>query len=290
MARKRGNRTKRININIPSKYILLAMSILCIVMMILSFTTDFTKGPLEAIGGYTIVPFQKGITQAGRWLTDRSDDIKHMEELIKENEELKSKVDELTIQINNLEQDKYELSELRDLFLLNEKYNDYDTIGARIIAKDAGNWFDTFIIDKGINDGISVDMNVMAGSGLVGIVTEAGPNWASVRSIIDDTSNISGMVLASSDTLIVTGNLENMNDGYIEFSQLNDTEDKVVAGDQVVTSYISDKYLPGISIGYITEINKDANNLTKSGYITPVVDFKHLENVLVITQLKQQKD
>ena len=159
-----------------------------------------------------------------------------------------------------------------------------------MIGKDAGNWFSSFLIDKGKNDGIDVDMNVMAGGGLVGIVTEAGPNWATVKSIIDDNSNLSGMVLSTSDRLIVTGDLELMNEGYIRFSQLIDNEDAVVQGDLVVTSRISNRYLPGISVGYITQINKDANNLTKSGYITPIVDFKHLDTVLVIKELKQQKN
>lgn len=287
MARNRSNRTK---FSIPSKYILLALTIVCIAMMILSFTTNIISGPLEAVAAYTIVPFQKGIAQAGLWLTSRSDNIKKMNELAVENEELKTQVADLTIQINDLQQDKYELSELRQLFALDEQYSDYDKIGARVIGKDAGNWFSSFLIDKGTNDGIAVDMNVMAGSGLVGIVTEAGPNWATVKSIIDDNSNLSGMVLSSSDTLIVTGDLELMNEGYIRFSQLIDNEDVVVQGDQIVTSRISNKYLPGISVGYITEINKDANNLTKSGYLTPVVDFKHLETVLIITELKQQRD
>ena len=57
-------------------------------------------------------------------------------------------------------------------------------------------------------------------------------------------------------------------------------------GDQIVTSYISDKYLQGILIGYISEVNVDSNNLTRSGYITPVVDFKNLQEVLVITTTK----
>lgn len=287
MARNRSNRTK---FSIPSKYILLALTIVCIAMMILSFTTNVISGPLETVAAYTIVPFQKGIAQAGLWLTSRSDNIKKMNELAAENEELKTQVADLTIQINDLQQDKYELSELRQLFALDEQYSDYEKIGARVIGKDAGNWFSSFLIDKGTNDGIDVDMNVMAGSGLVGIVTEAGPNWATVKSIIDDNSNLSGMVLSSSDTLIVTGDLELMDEGYIRFSQLIDNDDVVVQGDQIVTSRISNKYLPGISVGYITQINKDANNLTKSGYLTPVVDFKHLETVLVITELKQQRD
>ena len=133
-------------------------------------------------------------------------------------------------------------------------------------------------------------MNVMAGAGLVGIVTSVGPNWATVRSIIDDESNISAMVLNTSDTMIVTGDLELYSNGTIKFSQLRDEDNAVSAGDQIVTSQISNRYLPGISIGYIKEINDDSNNLTKSGYITPIVDFEHLDIVLVVTQIKQTKD
>ena len=93
--------------------------------------------------------------------------------------------------------------------------------------------------------------------------------------------------MSTSDNLIVSGDLTLMDDGYIRFSQLMDEKDIVTQGDQVVTSAISNKYLPGISIGYITEIQLDPNNLTKSGYITPVVDFKNLSTVLVVTQLKE---
>lgn len=86
---------------------------------------------------------------------------------------------------------------------------------------------------------------------------------------------------------MVSGNLELMKEGVISFMQLIDEEDKVVEGDKIVTSSISDKYLPGILIGYINRISNDSNNLTKSGWVTPAVDFEHLEEVLVITQLKQ---
>lgn len=284
------NRSKRTKISIPSKYILLTLTIICVVMMVLSYSTNVLNGPFEAVAGYTIVPFQKGLSKMGNWLTSRSDSIKKMEELTEENEALKSTVADLTIQVNDLQQDKFELSELRSLYSLDDRYDTYDKVGARVIGKDAGNWFSTFLIDKGLNDGIDVNMNVIASGGLVGVVTDVGPNWASVRSIIDDNSNLSGMVLSTSDTCIVSGNLELMNNGYIEFSQLIDDNDVVGQGDQIVTSYISDKYLPGITVGYISHLNKDANNMTKSGYITPGVDFKHIETVLVIKELKHQKE
>ena len=287
MARGRSKRNK---ISIPAKYILLALSVICIIMMVLSYATDIMDGPPQAVAGYTVIRFQKAISYAGNWLFNRSESIKELESLRTENEELKKSVDELTIKINDLTTDKYELAELRQLFSLSEKYSDYPTVGARVIGKDAGNWYSTFLIDKGSNDGIKVNMNVMAGAGLVGIVTSVGPNWATVRSIIDDESNISAMVLNTSDTMIVTGDLEMYSNGSIKFTELRDEDGEVAAGDQIVTSQISSKYLPGISIGYIKDINNDSNNLTKSGYITPVVDFEHLDIVLVITRMKQTKE
>lgn len=130
-------------------------------------------------------------------------------------------------------------------------------------------------------------MNVLAGSGLVGRIIDVGPNWAKVMSIIDDNSNTSGMVLSTSDNLVVRGSLVLYADGLISFEMLIDSADRVVEGDKIVTSNVSDKYLPGILIGYISSITVDSNNLTKSGMITPAVDFEHLEEVLVITELKQ---
>lgn len=87
--------------------------------------------------------------------------------------------------------------------------------------------------------------------------------------------------------MMVSGDLQLMADNCISFSQLVDSRNLVVVGDKVVTSNISDKFLPNILIGYISAIEKDANNLTKSGLITPAVDFEHLGEVLVITDLKQ---
>jgi rod shape-determining protein MreC len=129
-------------------------------------------------------------------------------------------------------------------------------------------------------------MNVIAGGGLVGRVIDVGPDWAKVQSIIADNSSVSGMVLSSSDNLIVSGDLEKYRNGYISFSKLVDAVDRVKIGDKIVTSNISDKYLPGILIGYISTIDDDSNNLTKSGTLTPAVDFEHMNEVLVLLELK----
>lgn len=272
---------------LPGKYLLFILTILCTALVLLTFNTKIFSGPLSAAAGYIVVPFEEGISVVGSWLAGRSEELVQIRELIARNEELEKQVDELTIENTRLQQDRYELTNLRELYSLDAQYDEYEKTGARIIARDSGNWFHAFVINKGAMDGIAVDMNVMAGSGLVGRVVDVGPNWAKVKSIIADDSNVSAMVLSSSDRMIVSGNLKLYASGVIEFSQLVDSEEVVVEGDKVVTSDISDKYLPGILIGYINTISPDANNLTKSGRITPAVDFEHLEEVLVILQLKQ---
>ena len=272
---------------LPGKYLLFILTILCTGMVLLTFNTTVFSGPLSAIAGYTVVPCEEGISVVGSWLANRSEELAQIRVLIAENESLRQQVDELTIENTRLQQDRYELTNLRELYNLDAQYDEYEKTGARIIARDAGNWFHSFVIDKGVKDGIAVDMNVMAGSGLVGRIVDVGPNWAKVKAIIADDSNVSAMVLSSSDNMIVSGNLKLYASGVIEFEQLVDSDNVVVEGDKVVTSNISDKYLPGILVGYINTINQDANNLTKSGYLTPAVDFEHLEEVLVIMKLKQ---
>ena len=280
---KRNNQT-----SFPSKYWLLILSIICVLLMGLSLVTDHVGGPLRAIANYTIVPMQRGINTIGLWMSDLTQNFETLQEVRDENEKLQAKVDELTIKNSLLQQEKFELERLRELYALDQQYADYEKVGAHVTANDSGNWFSSFVIDKGSRDGIKIDMNVMAGTGLVGIITEVGPNWARVRSIIDDASNVSALVLSTSDKCIVNGDLTLMQDGKIRFEQLPNNESEIKVGEQVVTSHISSKYLQGILIGYISDIQVDANNLTRSGFITPVVDFQHLQEVLVITKTKAE--
>lgn len=271
----------------PSKYLLLILTILCTLMMLITFGTDVFNRPLNTVVGYVVVPFQQGIGKLGGWLSNRSEELVQIRTLLDENARLKEEIALLTEENTLLQQDKYELNTLRGLVELGEQYGEYNKVGARIISRDSGNWYSSFIIDKGSEDGLDVDMNVIAGGGLVGRLTAVGPNWSRVTAIISDSSNVSGMTLSTQDNLIVSGDLKLMADGCIRFSQLVDSQNLVVEGDKVVTSDISDKFLPNLLIGYISSIDRDANNLTKSGLIVPAVDFEHLGEVLVITDLKQ---
>ena len=271
-----------------NRYILLGLSIFCVLMMVLSSFSDKVGGPFKTVANVTVIPLQQGMNQIGGWMGDMKDNFSTMKQLKSENKKLREQVDALTTENNYLQEERYEFERLQELYKLDQNYAEYEKTAAHVIGKDAGNWFGTFTIDKGSKDGIEVNMNVLAGSGLVGIVTDVGPTWAKVRSIIDDSSNISAMAISTSDTCIVSGDMALMGTGQIAFSQMENNDNVVAVGDQIVTSYISDKYIQGILIGSVSEVNVDSNNLTRSGYITPAVDFKNIQEVLVITTTKAE--
>ncbi len=281
------NRNRKKKRNFSSASLLLILSLGCIALFILGLTLNISGGPLNSIAGYVFVPMQNGINTSGHYLARKANDFKTLSEVLEENESLQKQVDDLTYELSTLKLERYELENYRELYELDEKYPSYEKVACSVIAMDSTNWFNSFTINKGKKAGIQVGMNVMAGSGLVGIVTDVGPNYAKVRSIIDDTAKVSGMLTTTQSNIIVNGDLQSMTEnGTITFSGLKDKENHVAVGDQVVTSYVSDQYQQGILIGYIATLEEDSNNLTKSGTITPVVDFEHIQEVFVILQKK----
>lgn len=272
--------------DIEPKYILYSLTAVCLVLIICSFVFEGFASPIRSFASDIMNPIAKGMNQAGTWCVKKGEDIKEFKNIKRENEDLKNQVADLQNQNALSVEDRNELEQLQALFQLSEQYAEYETVGARIISKDTSNWYATFTIDKGSKDGIVVDMNVIGDGGLVGIVYEVFENYSLVRSIVDDESNVSAQFASTSDKCIVKGSLQLLNDGVLQVFNIN-KDAKIKEGDMIVTSTISKKFLPGILIGYVKEIEEDSNNLTKSAYLTPVVDFAHLDIVLVI---KQQKD
>lgn len=272
---------------VPPKYILLGLTGLCLLFLLISLLCENLLYPLKSVTTTLIVPMQQTINSVGVYVESKSKMLEELRSLQTENDMLKEQLETYKSEAKEYQQDIYELDRLRSLYNLDATYPSYNKVAARVISKDTGNWFNTFVINKGTKDGIDVDCNVLAGNGLVGIVTEVGKNWAKIRTIIDDTSKVSAMFINNSELCTVCGNLTEIEDGYIDVVYIDKGAD-VNNGDELVTSYISDKYLSGITIGYVSDITLDANNLTKSAKIIPVVDFSNIQEVLVITEKKQQ--
>lgn len=272
-----------------NKHILAVLIIACICLIAATASSLLPVAPVRSVFQTIVSPLQNGISRAGSFLAGQQSARKSTEELTQENQQLQSRVAQLEEQNTLLTEDTQELEKLQTLYKLDKSYADYDKVAAQVIASESGSWFSSFTINRGSSDGIETGMNVLADGGLVGIVTETGRHWATVRSIIDDSNNVSATILSTQDNCIVSGSLDLIRQNKMELSELV-TDNDVVAGSKVVTSYISDKYLPGILIGYVDTIEEDANHLQKTGTVIPAVDFRHITDVLVIQTTKRTAD
>lgn len=280
------NEKKKGKFSIKPKYVLIVLIVLFALLLGVTALNPALAKPVKEAAATVILPLQKGMNQIGSSIFDRQEEKRTNEELAKENASLQAKVNELTKENNQLSLDNYELARLRELLSLSETYLDYDIVGARVIARDTGNLFSQFTIDKGSADGIEVNMNVLSGGGLMGIVTETGEHYAKVRSIIDDSSNVSAMFISTSELCLVEGNITNYEKGYLEISGIA-KESAAPLGDAIVTSNVSSLYLPGILIGYAAGVADDENNLTKKGTVTLAAQFTNVNEVLVVLKLKE---
>lgn len=279
---------KRTKITMDPKYILMTIAIVCVALIIVSFRFQDKMTPIRTAVGSVVTPMQRGINKIGLVVADGMDYVTTVKKLVKKNNALQKQLDDLSQQNRLLQQDKYDLDDFRKLYSLDEKYSNYPKVAAHVISSD-GNWFNSFVIDKGSKDGLKVNMNVLAGDGLVGIVTEVNKSYARVRSIIDDESSVTGSFLKTSDMCFVNGNLKLIGKGMIDISGIP-ADAEVKDGYEVVTSPVSDKYLPGILIGYARDVKTDSSNITQSAHLTPAADFSGLDMVLVITEVKDSGD
>ncbi len=273
------------------RIMLFILTVLCVSSMGYSYLRRQNAASVSRVSELIVTPFQKGVNQIGRWITDRSDDSRSLASANAKIRSLEAENESLSDQIAAYDRSVREYQDARDALALADSYSKYDTVGANVIFRDAAtNWYSTFTIDKGSADGMETGMNVIADGGLVGYLSTVNEHTSIVTTIINDDVNVSGMQPSTGDTCIVEGDLTRMKeDGLLRISYMK--KDFSIDEDaQIVTSSISDRYLPNIVIGYATEVSENPDHLTSSGYLKPAVDFEHLNIVLVITTQKDVSD
>jgi rod shape-determining protein MreC len=177
-----------------------------------------------------------------------------------------------------------ELTELKRAL----KYVDSDAqigyVSCNVISKDVGNWFNMFTIDAGINQGINKNSTVINGNGLVGLVYEVGDNWSKVISIVDQKSSVGFEMLRVADDYdgVLSGTTN-----YELIGELFDPKASVKVGDYIVTSGLG-MYPKGILIGKIYEVVVDKDLILNKIKVTPVVDFRKIDKVMVIPYVEKE--
>lgn len=271
--------------------ILFILTACCVISMGYYYIKKENIVSVGQVAGAITVPVQKGVNKLGSIFFNFDQERLSKEEAMAKIESLEDENKELKEQMVSYDQKIQEYQDMRALLELKSEYADYDTVGATVIFSDmTGNWFSTFTIDKGTDDGLEVGMNVLSGGGLVGYISDIAKGHAVVTSIINDNVNVSAMQSTTGDTCVVTGDLPYMKEHGLLKLQYMDTDFNISRDNVIVTSNISDRYLPGLVIGYAQDVTVDENGLAASGYLKPAADFKHIRNVLVVTTQKQSAE
>lgn len=235
----------------------------------------------------SVVPLQRVISRMGITFGGWTESLRNWSSLKEENEALQFRVAQLENQLKDAQalmvDQPYLEAEWRARLELSRR-----VVEARVISKSKGNWFQTFVIDQGSDDGIKANDTVVTGIvhdgdfaayGLIGQVSEVGGNYAVVQTLANKETNVAFEILRTGGQGIVEGELSKMHNGFLFNAEAN-----VAVGDDLITTGISDYYLPGILIGQVTEVQKEGDQLVKHIQVETLVDFQGITEVFVLQE------
>ncbi|NSW89505.1 MAG: rod shape-determining protein MreC [Firmicutes bacterium] len=268
---------------------LVLVTIILIVVMGVSFSNKDIFKVARNIITIPLSPLQKFFFLTGQKVEYFFSTFKEIKTLKEENERLKIRVNELEKENRELIGYRDKIEELREALKLKSQFEDYEIIGANVIAIDAGNWFNVFKIDVGTKDGIDVDYPVITSTkGLVGRVLSSDLTSSKVISIIDEDSVVSCWLSKSGGGhVIVKGDLTLKEQGLCFMYNIPINVD-VAVNDVVETSGLGGIYPKGILVGRVKEVRQANSELDRYGIIEPEVDLKRLQEVFVLKK-KEKK-
>jgi rod shape-determining protein MreC len=228
-------------------------------------TLDYRSGgnsPLRGVGADAFGPIEKGAGYVTRPVTGAFDAITGDDS--GEITTLQSQNDALRAELAQAQTAENEAPQLKSLEKLADR-DGYHVVAASVVGA-GGSYSDTVTLDAGSRDGIAVNDTVLNGDGLVGTVTQAGPESSTVLLATDADST-----MASSGTLRL---------------RLFDANATLQAGEELVTfgSVDDSPYVPGVPVGTITSVTSDPGSLTQTAVVQPYADFTSLGVVGVVTQ------
>ncbi len=255
-----------------------------IIFSILSYTVR-TNAYFSNTFAFIVVPIQTTFTNTSNWASEQINEFSDKNYLKDTNETLFWENEQLKAEINRLKQLEIENIKLSNLLDTAQRYPQFETKTANIIATDNNYWYKTFMLDVGTKDGVEMDMIVLSNGGLLGRITTIGHNYCKVTSIFDETNSVSVKSLRTNELGILKGSSELIGDKLAVIDYI-DVDSKMVVGDEIVTSSLSDIYPGNIVVGTISNITVNDNNITKSAIVQPIVNLNNVDKVLIVTNLK----
>lgn len=230
-----------------------------------------------------LTPIRSGVSAITRQVERYYNYIFGYEELEAKNAYLEQRIMQIEDEIRSADSLQRDNARLRELLHLTDAHPDYQLCDAYIISWDSSNWKSTFTIGKGTNSGLAKGMVAITEYGqVVGLITDIGPNWARITTILDSSLEISASIASSGHTGVVQGAYNSGFAGKLRMNYL--PSDAVLRNnDQVVTTG-SSVYPKDLILGYIEDASFDETGVAKYAMLRPAADFDRLEQIFIVTQ------
>lgn len=251
---------------------------LCVISAV-SSGTPFLRNAVGVIAS----PFRAAGSAVTDWFSDMAGHFESVADLQDENDALRARVSELERQLRQAQKDSEENQRLRDLLELQSQRRDLKTVSARVAERSVSNWTSTLTLNRGTNAGIVIgDCAIDEFGALVGVVTDAGLNWCTVTTVLDNASAIGATVFRTEQVAVARGELGLMTQGRLSLTYLEKPEE-LISGDLVVTSGLGGYYPAGLTIGAVEELRTDTDGLTQYAVLTPSADIASVTQLFLIT-------
>lgn len=263
---------------------------LCIVMFAFLLRATMTMGAstvVEQIVGTITAPVQSLTSGLSGSITGFLDQFLRASEISQENEQLREENRKLIEQMVDYENYKHENESLKEQLGIQEENPQWETMTASVIGRDPSDQFYSFTIDKGTLDGVSYQDPVITADGLVGIVSEVGPVFAKVTTILDVRLNVACQDVRTQDVATISGDIEMAQQGKCKMS-LIPRESGIAKGDIVQTAGISGLYPQGIVVGRVSDVGFEPQGTMMYAVVEPANDIKSIKDVVIITSFKGQ--
>ena len=229
-----------------------------------------------------LTPLRTGVSR----LTDQAENlysyIFEHDSLLEENASLKQQLAEIEYDARNADAIARENARLRKLLDLKQSDEDYKFVDGYIIAWSSNDWSNTITINRGSNAGIQKDMCAVTANGqLVGLVSEVGPNYAVIKTVLDSTIEISATVAGAGYNGMVKGGYSTESPDKLRMNYLPSTA-TIHIHDQVVTTG-STVYPRNLILGYVIDAGFDDSGVSKFALLQPAAEIGSLEQVFVVT-------
>lgn len=265
---------------------------LCIVMFAFLLRATMTMGAstvVEQIVGTITAPVQSLTSGLSGSITGFLDQFLRASEISQENEQLREENRKLIEQMVDYENYKHENESLKEQLGIQEENPQWETMTASVIGRDPSDQFYSFTIDKGTLDGVSYQDPVITADGLVGIVSEVGPVFAKVTTILDVRLNVACQDVRTQDVATISGDIEMAQQGKCKMS-LIPRESGIAKGDIVQTAGTSGLYPQGIVVGRVSDVGFEPQGTMMYAVVEPANDIKSIKDVVIITSFKGQGD